>query len=105
MVFGILPDKLPWTAFTVLHIHDCFGVYIYNDWHSFPQTSAWNRKFQAIYSEISKWKDLEDNNSCKFALVRFEGSVGLDLLEYDQEKLVAAMKGIYVWGKGVDHYW
>lgn len=57
------------------------------------------------YSEISKSKYLEDKNPWKFALVGFEGSVVLGLLEYDPEELATTVKGIYVWGKGIDHFW
>lgn len=88
-----------------LHIHGWLGVCIYNGWRSCPQTSAWNKIVKWWYSEISKWKYLEDKNPWKFALVGFEGSVGLGLLEYDPEELATTVKGIYVWGKGIDHFW
>lgn len=42
--------------------------------------------------------------SLNICLVGFESSIGLGLLEYDPEELATTVKGIYVWGKGIDHF-
>lgn len=102
MVFDALPDKLSWAAFTsmagLVYAFIMVDVVV-------PRPLLGIKNVKWWYSEISKWKYLEDKNPWKFALVGFEGSVGLGLLEYDPEELATTVKGIYVWGKGIDHFW